>query len=49
MDLRFHIKIREGFLQLAEKNPQRFVVIDADKGIDVLHAEVVNKVIIHSI
>jgi dTMP kinase len=38
MDLSFHIKIREGFLQLAEKNPQRFVIIDADKGIDDLHA-----------
>ena len=41
MDISFHVKIREGFLQLAKQNPKRFVVINSNKGIDELHAEIV--------
>ena len=28
MDLSFHIKVREGYLELAEKEPERFIVIN---------------------
>lgn len=45
MDLSFHIKIREGFLALAKQNPARFLVIDANKEVDELHAEVVSKIV----
>jgi len=33
-DLRFHRRVREGYLALAEAEPQRFVVINAAEGIE---------------
>lgn len=33
-DLRFHRRVREGYLALAAAEPQRFIVIDADGGVD---------------
>jgi dTMP kinase len=33
-ELPFHERVREGFLKIAEKEPERFVVIDATKPVD---------------
>ena len=37
----FHQKVREGFLDLAKKYPERIKVIDANNGIDEIHASVI--------
>ncbi|NLF84392.1 MAG: dTMP kinase [Candidatus Gastranaerophilales bacterium] len=37
----FHRKVREGYLDLAKKYPERIVVIDANKSIEEVHREVV--------
>lgn len=36
----FHAQVREQFLKLAENDPQRFVVIDAAAGPDVISAQI---------
>lgn len=41
MGLEFHNNIRRGFLQIAKENPNRCVVIDANKGIEELHQDIV--------
>lgn len=38
----FHNKIREGYLQLANKFPNRIIIIDASKSLEVLSDEVFN-------
>jgi dTMP kinase len=38
--LEFQRKVREGFLQLARSEPSRFVVIDADAPVDLIHEKV---------
>jgi len=38
--LRFHETIRAGYLALAEKNPDRFRIIDASRDADTVHREV---------
>lgn len=38
--LDFHLRVREGFLEEARKNPQRFRVIDADQPPDSVHAQI---------
>lgn len=40
LDLSFHHKVRNGFLKLAEENPERFVVINADQDVDSVHADI---------
>ena len=37
--LRFHNMVREGFLKLAEKEPQRFAVIDTTQPFKVVHQQ----------
>lgn len=37
----FHRKVREGYLDLAKKYPERIVVIDANKSIEEVHKDVV--------
>ena len=39
MDIAFHERLRDGFLDIAQKNPDRCVVIDATKPIDSIQAE----------
>ncbi len=39
--LEFHNNLREGFLEIARQNPERCVVLDADKSIEELHKDVV--------
>jgi len=41
--LDFHKRVRQGFLQLAEENPKRFVVIDGTKQIDTIANQIWNK------
>lgn len=40
-DVRFHEKVREGYLRLAAMEPERIKLIKASKGIDAVHREVV--------
>ena len=40
-DLRFHRRVREGYLALAKAEPKRFIVIDAAGSIDEVHARTV--------
>lgn len=39
--LEFHNRMRNGYLEMAKKEPQRMIVIDADKSIEELHREIV--------
>ncbi len=40
--LQFHERVRGGFLELAAADPERWVVIDADRDPGVIHAEVLD-------
>lgn len=42
--LSFHRRVREGFLTLAELEPERFVVLDAQKDPERLFARIVREV-----
>jgi dTMP kinase len=38
--LAFHLKVREGFLDIARDNPRRIVLVDADREIQEIHADI---------
>lgn len=38
----FHVKLREGFLEIARKNPGRCTVIDATQPIEAIHREIMS-------
>jgi len=38
----FHNNLRQGFLEIAKENPQRCIVLNADKHIEELHEEIVS-------
>ncbi len=40
--MEFHKKVREGFLDLANKEPERFVVLDGNKSIKEIHKNVIS-------
>lgn len=40
--LEFHNRLRNGYLQMAEQEPERFVVLNADKSIAELHSDVID-------
>ena len=40
--LQFHERVRSGYLELAEKEPERWVIVDANRPKDVIHEEVVS-------
>ena len=40
--LQFHERVRQGYLTMAASDPQRWVVIDADRSPDEIHEEVVS-------
>lgn len=40
MDLSFHQKVRQGFLDIAKKQPQRCVVVDASGSPEMVHAAI---------
>ncbi len=43
--LEFHKKVREGYLALAEKEPERFVIVDASMNADEIKKTIKNKII----
>ena len=42
MDLEFHQKIKDGFLQIAKNNPERIKIIDGNKSKEEVHEEILN-------
>lgn len=42
--LEWHQRLRQGFLQIAQDEPQRCAVLDADKSVETLHADIVRVV-----
>ena len=44
MDTAFHRRVREGYLEIARADKNRVVVLDADRGPDALHADIVRAV-----
>jgi dTMP kinase len=42
LDLEFHKRLREGFLDIAHKDDKRCLVVDADRPLDVLAEEIKN-------
>ncbi|MDI6744224.1 MAG: dTMP kinase [Thermodesulfovibrionales bacterium] len=40
-DVRFHKKVRRGFIRLTAKEPERIKIVKASKGIDKIHTEIV--------
>ncbi|WP_131792757.1 dTMP kinase, partial [Candidatus Protofrankia datiscae] len=43
-ELSFHERVRDGFRQLAERTPDRYVVLDADRSPDTVHNQIRNVV-----
>ena len=43
-ELAFHENLRRGYLEMARQEPERFVVLDADKSIERLHIDIVQVV-----
>lgn len=43
--LEFHKKVRKGYLSLAEKEPERFVIVDASMNADEIKEVIKNKII----
>ncbi|KJS87913.1 MAG: thymidylate kinase [Peptococcaceae bacterium BICA1-8] len=43
--LEFHQRVREGYLQIAKKEPDRFKIINALESIKEVHEEILNKVL----
>jgi len=41
----FHRRVREGYLQLAKKEPDRFKIINANRSIEEVHQEILQKVL----
>ncbi len=42
--LEFHNNLRQGYLEMAKLEPERFVVLDADKNIEQLHIDIVQTI-----
>ncbi|MDD2484821.1 MAG: dTMP kinase [Eubacteriales bacterium] len=40
----YHNEVYQGYLKLAEQNPKRIVVIDADRGIEEIHTEILETI-----
>lgn len=43
--LEFHKKVRANYLALASRNPDRIMVIDANVSVDVVHYEIMRKIV----
>lgn len=43
-DIAFHEKVRNGYIEIAGKEPERIKLIDASKGIEAVHNEIVRMV-----
>jgi dTMP kinase len=42
--MEFHKKVREGFLELAKKEPERFIVLEGKKSIKEIHNDVIIRI-----
>lgn len=42
--LRFHERVRNGYLEMAAAEPERFAVINADRSIEEIHEEIVSTI-----
>ena len=40
LDIAFHQRVREGFLQLAREYPERFIILDASREMQTIHVQV---------
>ncbi|MCD6176629.1 MAG: dTMP kinase [Candidatus Cloacimonetes bacterium] len=40
--MKFHKRVRKGFLELAKKEPERFIILDGKKSINEIHHDVIN-------
>jgi dTMP kinase len=40
LDLDFHQRVRDGYLQLAEAEPERWVVVDAERSFDTVQEQI---------
>ena len=43
-ELKWHENLRQGFIEIAKEEPQRCVVLNADKSIEELHKDIVKVV-----
>ena len=43
VDVAFHERLRKGYLDMAKKDEERFVVVDASKSIDEVFNELIEK------
>ena len=43
MDLTFHHNLRNGFLEIAQKNPKRYAIINANASIEQVHQDIISK------
>ncbi len=39
-DLAFHRRVREGYLQMAQQNPERWLVMDATQSVETIHTAI---------
>ena len=44
-DFDFHRRVREGFLKLSEKEPERFLVLDGRESVEELHRKILSEVL----
>ena len=44
IDIGFHKRLRQGFLEIAAADPERCVVLNADKSIEELHSDILKVV-----
>lgn len=42
-NLRFHESIRQGYLKIAKKEPERFIILDANQDIESIHSIIIEK------
>lgn len=45
MDLDFHRRVQNGFLEIAKKNQDRFRIIDGSKSVEKIHQEIIQNII----
>ena len=43
VDIDFHERLRQGYLELAKQNPDRFIIINANQSIEDVTKEIISK------
>ena len=43
VDIAFHERLRQGYLELAKNNPDRFIIINANQSIEAVNKEIITK------